>query len=115
MAESLLIQCLLLALLVQLVRNEEVKWVHSYSTHESPVQACARLSGNNHKLSQYFTHPFIYLLMQLGGDHIPSLNMVEWNQSMFNNVVANVLNKVILQYAVGEIYHYSLTHYYSLT
>ncbi len=63
MVESLLLQCLLLALLVQLVRNEEVKWVHSYTTRESPVQACARLSGNYHIIFYYFTHSFIYLLM----------------------------------------------------
>ena len=45
-------------------------------------------------------------LFNLGGYYIPSLNLVEWNHSIFNNVVGNVLNKVVLSYAAGIICYY---------
>ena len=60
MVASFCLRCLLLALLVPLVRNEQVKWVQSYSTNESPVQGCARLSGNHYAISRDLTHSLVY-------------------------------------------------------
>ena len=106
----MLLHCLLLVLLIQFVRNDEVKWIHSYS-NESPVQACARVTGKHIQLTLVYdlTYDSFYTT---GGNYIPSLDLVDWNQPIFQNTVENVLNKTILSYAAGKVYllTHSLTH-----